>query len=787
MRNLATKLLLATVAGTLGGIAAWKLGHLWLDASAGVSVDTPETRLEDVAESADALEFEPGVSALEATAPVFPRSTFRRFALTPEEVVRWLDPDAALPLEYDAFAHFKLAPSLDLAVDSDLRASGAWRCRTNSIGLREDHETLPGRPDLRVLVVGDEHASGACDNDESFANVIEARLRAAHPGLALEVLNAAGPRYGPYQCLGTLERFLALEPDVLIVTFDGGNDFDEGLTLYHAFGATPRPRMLSESDTRMRQALDTHRPCVEQALGQAKYFALHPAQAEVALQMARDVSTEILVTCARNGVQAIFVYLPPFAADAGSDHHATFERAQSALELVAGDSQLVERMADSYLTFLRSLRATVVDLREEGSATEAQPRNSAEHHTLSVAGHSALAERLLPLVEAAAELELPRVRTAPAVRLRSQPRDRAELMSPGAPDPEGALAQLRTLPREAPPADVKLTLAGGFELPELDAVRVNQLFELGDTREFDAQSWFRLRPDLASSDPALHTNSIGLRMERELAAESSAWRVALLGDEQWIGASGAHESAAQRLTERFSTREPDDAIELVDAACPGFGLHNYLGAFERLSALGADHLIVGVNAGNDFDEALRIEQAVGRVPATESGLGPVLADARARDGAATEAFVAALARFAEEPQTVQEAARLSAEILLELARRCSAAQIELTVVFVPSAHTAEATGLAERLRTWTRELDLSKRDLGVLESIAVAVRVELRAARVEVLDLGAAFRELAGPEFDLASLRLDALGHARLAELIEPSILHRARWLALDPRTELRR
>src|SRR5262245_28455979 len=95
----------------------------------------------------------PGASALDATLPVFPPSTFRRFALTPDEVGRWFG-QRDIRLEYDAYTYVKYKGGIDHEFDWEEMPRGKWRLRTNSLGYREDEEVLPGHPDLRILVTG---------------------------------------------------------------------------------------------------------------------------------------------------------------------------------------------------------------------------------------------------------------------------------------------------------------------------------------------------------------------------------------------------------------------------------------------------------------------------------------------------------------------------------------------------------------------------------------------------------------------------------------------------------
>lgn len=93
---------------------------------------------------------------------------------------------------------------------------------TNSHGLRAD-ELRPreGEAPLRILTLGDSTTFGwGVANHESYAATLEERIRAAHPGRDVQVINGGQPGYTCHQGLYLLERTqLVPQMDVLLFTY----------------------------------------------------------------------------------------------------------------------------------------------------------------------------------------------------------------------------------------------------------------------------------------------------------------------------------------------------------------------------------------------------------------------------------------------------------------------------------------------------------------------------------------------------------------------------------------
>ncbi len=108
--------------------------------------------------------------------------------------------------------------------------------RTNSIGIR-DHEVGPKEPGVeRILGLGDSFSySNSVNLKDTFFKSIERSLSTDKP---VEVLDAAVPAYSTIQELRYLEKYgVHLDPDVVLLGFYVGNDFQDSWELYDSTGA----------------------------------------------------------------------------------------------------------------------------------------------------------------------------------------------------------------------------------------------------------------------------------------------------------------------------------------------------------------------------------------------------------------------------------------------------------------------------------------------------------------------------------------------------------------------
>ncbi len=357
---------------------------------------------------------------------LYPPSSFRR---TPWDPADFPQPTTARgnPLRFDPQSGFMFSGGMDRRRAWSEHPEGGWSVRTNSFGLRDDDEPASERPDLRIAVLGDSHTAGFCNNSESFAQLVEARLASTRPSQRVEALNAAVPGYTFQHYLGALERMLAFAPDVVIVAIYGGNDFGETLSHQHRAHGTARGD-LTVLQARLERAQDLDPELVSQALFSVEQFRFDPPQVEVALQAARDVLTEIQLTSARFGVVPLFVYVPSSLEVEYERRTERFEAALAALGASRGDCAVLGRLADSTLAFLSSRGCATLDLRPAFRASGARLYWDEDFH-LAVEGHAVAATQISTVLERLVPADARRVRRgSPALDESS----RRALLSPGA-------------------------------------------------------------------------------------------------------------------------------------------------------------------------------------------------------------------------------------------------------------------------------------------------------------------------------------------------------------------
>jgi lysophospholipase L1-like esterase len=688
----------------------------------------------------------PGV--LEVDRPRFPPSAFVRKAVS---LQRFAENDRFS--QADPYVNHRYKPNLVLRRPWEEHPEGVWFQSTNELGMREDDQVLRERPDLRILIAGDSHTDGVCNNHEAFGNLVEARLRREHPELSIESLNAGRGGYAFYQYLGTLERFLYLQPDVFVVGVYGGNDFEFVLTQFHEFNGTVRPPGHALYGELIDKAIAINQTCLAQAFLSFKYFDVHPGQMEVALQVARDITTEILVTCMRHAVHPIFVYIPAMPDVEWQQHAQIFEEVARALEVSPEGLRTTDVLADSYLAFLRELRVDVLDMRP---AFRARPGNYwlADHH-INLQGQQLIADALYPLITAARPLDAVRTRRAPG-----SAGDPLALLSPGS-----AAAQAAQ-----PPAEIAAPhLFGEQALAELLADRPHTVHDPFAGYRYEA--YLDVPADqvgLAGASFGFVTNGHGLREDEELAQDVDL-RVVITGDDHVAGVCPNPRVLGNVAEAELRRRHPDLSIEVLNAAVAGYTFQNYLGVLQRSLALRPDAFVVVFSPGSDFLEALRVDRLLEPRPPEkrrrEKQPGPIDASG-ALPAPAMAQFFDSIVHFQERPLRSHQAFDLAMGAMLEIRRICGEAGIQLIVLQLPSAADAEWELHSAALEGARTVLALDRQQVDTNATMARALVRELERYGIAVLDLGEALSGKSEPLYQPESFLINPSAHRLIGKLL---------------------
>ena len=263
---------------------------------------------------------------------------------------------------YDPQAYYTHEPDLNARCSFKEHPDRAWTMRTNSLGMRRDSEPSVSSPDLRVLVVGDSHVAGICNNSENLCAIAESVLEANHPGASIEVLNAARGGYSFWNYLGVLEKYLSLSPDVVVVTVFGGNDFTDVLLLAHVFEGTISRGLKPESKARREEALDESHYLLGQGYGTLLFFKDRPAELDFSLDASRRILEQIALTCSDSGAELLVMYLPSPLALPFEEAPRKEARVRAILDLDEEDLAFFNTLAARFLSTTAELGITTSDL-----------------------------------------------------------------------------------------------------------------------------------------------------------------------------------------------------------------------------------------------------------------------------------------------------------------------------------------------------------------------------------------------------------------------------------------
>lgn len=300
---------------------------------------------------------------------------------------------------YDPWTYYVSAPNRRVNVPWAEHDKGGYRLITNSAGLRDDEFDPDQARDLFVVAAGDSHTFGICNNHESWPNRLELALSKRFKRRRIEVLNAAAGGFTFYQYLGTLEKYLNLDPDALVVAVYGGNDFTELLTLQELFGEGPPVRRFTRAENRMRKAAaEAHRNAMGQCFNSTWTLTRRPELQESLVATALGLVGEMKAICEQRGMLFVVALIPAPCQYAFEPPIADFDELREELGLSEADCGILDRVADRFVAGLAELGVTTVDMRAPFSATHPPPYWRRDQH-LDVRGHRLLAEALEPIVE----------------------------------------------------------------------------------------------------------------------------------------------------------------------------------------------------------------------------------------------------------------------------------------------------------------------------------------------------------------------------------------------------
>jgi hypothetical protein len=297
-------------------------------------------------------------------------------------------------VRYDPLAIVRVVPDLELDIPWPEHAGGKMTLRTNAQGFREDEDTPAVAAGPRVLVLGDSHTFGLVENDESFPNLIEQKLRSERGGAPCEVINAGASGTGPFETRALLGLLLAeLQPDLVVFVLYAGNDYLNTQAFADFEARRPRTPLPRDAQLRFKAARERERERMAQHMSQVHTFKYRTGDCEVALAATLECLREMAMYCSERGARFLVAVLPPKEdVDLGDLGHMRAVRDE--LELCDEDFALVRRLTEHCLLGLEAAHIPALDLTPQLTGKPVPLYWTRDHH-LDVAGHRAVALALL--------------------------------------------------------------------------------------------------------------------------------------------------------------------------------------------------------------------------------------------------------------------------------------------------------------------------------------------------------------------------------------------------------
>jgi len=384
------------IALALGCLAAWALAWAWSSHRAAQRRDEHEQRKRRIYAIVDEhAQQSPAANSPTATAARSPEE--RAFYLTPELAANLFSSGHSSEV-YDPWCYFRHVANGNVAVPWPEHPNGSWHWVTNSLGLREDREIASTKPALRVLVTGDSHTDGFCDNAESFPHVTQRELERDRPAGSVEVINAGNGGFTFYNYAGVLERFLDLAPDAFVVTIYSGNDFQDVMIPHAWFEHVPLPAVNSSDEETYARLRAASRPAYGQFFYSLAWFHHHPEAVEESLAAATHVMSLIRERCDERGIRLLCVLIPSAIDLPWGENAVLFEEMRLAASLTKEDLLRNDRMADELLARLQASGCETLDMRATFRA-QTEPCFWTKDLHLNVRGHAACAQTLTRTLE----------------------------------------------------------------------------------------------------------------------------------------------------------------------------------------------------------------------------------------------------------------------------------------------------------------------------------------------------------------------------------------------------
>lgn len=272
---------------------------------------------------------------------------------------------------------------------------------------------------------------------------------------------------------------------------------------------------------------------------------------------------------------------------------------------------------------------------------------------------------------------------------------------------------------------------------------------------------------------ALQTNNLGFRENDETLEQKSKGMVRILvtGDSHIDGVVNNTESFANQLEYRLNRGLTKPGYECINGGVGHYGPQNYSGFLKRFLYLEPDVYIVCIYTGNDFVDAICIEEFHKRLK-TQRRPDGYYNKLKAADKTFNRNLAQAINQvyfFKTFPHLKDNALEITKTHLEIIANICKDNHIKFVVALLPAKPDVERQTDAERINAATDILELTDTDLAVNRHLTISLAAWLETKKINYIDLYEPMKKANRELFWKRDHHLNTNGHALMADIIHSS------------------
>ena len=276
----------------------------------------------------------------------------------------------------------------------------------------------------------------------------------------------------------------------------------------------------------------------------------------------------------------------------------------------------------------------------------------------------------------------------------------------------------------------------------------------------------------------IKTNNLGFKEDSDTKIEknSNTFRVIVTGDSHIDGVVYNSESFPNQLEEMINLKVSgnDVAWEIINAGAGYYGPQNYFGVLKRFESLKPDLFIVTIYIGNDFLDAVRIENENNRltVPERKDDYYYDLWAVDEKHPGFTGQLMNQVKFFKKFPEFKTTAISITQKQLTLIKEQCDKNKIGLYILLLPTKVDVEPATDEASIKDVQNMLKFSNDDLKINRELTEKLIEWLKTNNLNYVDLYDNWKEKKGTEelFWKADYHLNDKGHKSIAEIMQPII-----------------